>query len=235
MTTALDEIDLVDPDNYVRAVPFAWFDRLRREHPVLWHPEPSPNRGFWSLTRYDDLVDVHMDWATYSSQTGAVSLEELDLEQLEIRRSMLETDPPRHTELRRICSKRFSARAVGQFEDWIREVARSVLERALLAEEPFDFVPAISRELPIRFLCSIFTVPQDDAPQLIRWGDQMIANQDPDLSALVVDKHDTEAYRLLPFRSPTALEAFAYADRQRDLRLAEPAHDVIQGLVTAQG
>lgn len=234
MTTAIDGIDLVDPDNYVREVPFAWFDRLRHDHPVVWHPEPAPNHGFWSVTRYEDLVDIHMDWATYSSETGAVSLEELDPEQLSIRRSMLETDPPRHTELRRICSKRFSARAVGHFEDWIREVARAVLDRALVADEPFDFVPAISRELPIRFLCSIFTVPQEDAPQLIRWGDQMIANQDPDLSALVVDKHDTEEYRLLPFRSPTALEVFAYADRQRDLRLAEPADDVIQALVTAQ-
>ncbi len=76
------------------------------------------------MTRYDDLTAVHMDWATYSSEVGAVSLEELDAEQLEIRRSMLETDPPRHTALRKICSKRFSARGVGVYEDWIRDVAR---------------------------------------------------------------------------------------------------------------
>ena len=41
----------------------------------------------------------------------------------------------------------------------------------------------------------------------------MIANQDPELSAAVIDKVDTEAYRLLPFRSPAAREVFAYADR----------------------
>jgi cytochrome P450 len=174
-----------------------------------------------------------MDWETYSSEVGAVGLEELDAEQREIRRSMLETDPPRHTELRKICSKRFSARGVGKYEDWIRDVARSVLDRAL-AKGEFDFVSEISRELPIRFLCSIFTVPQEDAPQLIEWGDQMIANQDPDLSAAVVDKVDTEEYRLLPFRSPTALKVFAYADRQRDRRLAEPDDDVIQALTLAQ-
>jgi cytochrome P450 len=109
-----------------------------------------------------------------------------------------------------------------------------VRDRALERDEPFDFVAAISRELPIRFLCSIFTVPQDDAPQLISWGDKMIANQDPDLSAAVVDRVDTEAYRLLPFRSPVALDVFAYADRQRDERLTEPSDDVIQALVTAQ-
>jgi cytochrome P450 len=233
MGETLGEIDLADPDSYVDRVPFDWFDHLRHEHPVVWHPEPPPNHGFWAVTRYDDLTQIHMDWETYSSELGAVSLEELDDEQLEIRKSMLETDPPRHTELRKICSKRFSARGVGRYEDWIRDVARGVLDKALSLGE-FDFVPEISRELPIRFLCSIFTVPQDDAPKLISWGDNMIANQDPDLSAAVVDKVDTEAYRFLPFRSPTALEVFAYADRQRDLRLEEPADDVLQALTIAQ-
>ena len=233
MGDTLGDIDLVNPDHYVERVPFEWFDHLREDHPVVWHPEPEPNRGFWAVTRYDDLTSVHMDWETYSSEIGAVALEELDAEQLEIRKSMLETDPPRHTELRKICSKRFSARGVGKYEDWIRDVATSVLDQALPLGE-FDFVSEISRELPIRFLCSIFTVPQDDAPQLITWGDQMIANQDPDLSAAVVDKVDTEEYRFLPFRSPTALKVFEYADGQRDLRLREPADDVIQALTVAQ-
>jgi cytochrome P450 len=232
MGDTLGEIDLVEPDNYVERIPFEWFDHLRHEHPVVWHPEPEPNAGFWAVTRYDDLTAIHMDWQTYSSEVGAVGLEELDPEQLAIRNSMLEMDPPRHTKLRAICSKKFSARGVGKYEDWIRDVARSVLDRALPLET-FDFVAEISRELPIRFLCSIFTVPQDDAPKLIAWGDQMIANQDPELSRAVVDREDTEAYRLLPFRSPTALDVWAYADEQRDLRLTEPSDDVINALTVA--
>jgi cytochrome P450 len=234
MKAALDGIDLADPDNFVDGVPFDWFRRLRQEAPVAWHPEPEPNAGFWVVTRYDDLGAIHIDWATYSSEIGAVSLEELDPEQLEIRRSMLETDPPRHTKLRSICAKRFSARGVGQYRDWIRDVARDVLDAALVDDEPFDFVGSISRELPIRFLCSIFTVPQADAPQLISWGDKMIANQDHELSAAVVDKVDTEEYRLFPFRSPVARDVFAYADAQADQRREEPSDDVIQALVTAQ-
>ena len=116
---------------------------------MIWHPEPSPNHGFWAVTRYDDLTAIHMNWETLSSESGAVSLEELDPEQLEVRKSMLEPDPPRHTELRKICSKRFSARGVGKYEDWIREVAVGVLDRALPKGE-FDFVSEISRDLPIR-------------------------------------------------------------------------------------
>ncbi len=234
-TTELDlsKIDLVDPDQYVERIPFEWFDYLRREHPVVWHDEPAGNRGFWAVTRYDDLVAVHMDWETFSSERGAVSLEELDDEQLKIRRSMLETDPPRHRQLRNICNKRFSARGVGAYEDFIREVAGSVLDRALEREE-FDFTLEVAKELPIRFLCAIFTVPQDDAPMLIRWGDAMIGNQDPEFTHAVVDKVDTEEYRNLPFRSPIALEMFEYAHRQRDSRLEEPQNDVITALTVAQ-
>ena len=94
------------------AFPFEWFDELRRERPVSWHDEPGGNKGFWAVTRYDDLTAVHMDWQTYSSETGAVALEELDDEQLEVRKTMLEMDPPRHTELRKICTKKFSGRGV---------------------------------------------------------------------------------------------------------------------------
>jgi cytochrome P450 len=227
------EMDLANPDSYVQRVPYEWFDVLRREHPVSWHDEPAPNKGFWAVTRYDDLVKVHMDWQTFSSETGAVALEELEPDQLQIRRSMLDTDPPRHRELRNICNKRFSARGVGQYEDFIREVARGVLDRAL-AKEEFDFVPEISRELPIRFLCAIFTVSQDDAPMLIEWGDAMIGNQDPEFSAAVVDRVDTEEFKYLPFRSPIAPRVFEYADRQRDVRLEEPQEDVITALTVAQ-
>jgi cytochrome P450 len=230
---ALEQIDLVDPDSYVERVPYEWFDFLRREHPVSWHDEPAPNHGFWAVTRYEDLVTVHMDWQTYSSEVGAVALEELDEEQLRIRKTLLETDPPRHRELRNICNKRFSARAVGQFEGFIRDVARRVLDRALEKEE-FDFVPEISRELPIRFLCAIFTVPQEDAPRLIEWGDALIGNQDPEYSAAVVDQVDTEAFKYLQFRSPVAQKVFDYAAEQRDLCLDEPRDDVITALAVAQ-
>ena len=233
MSGTLDGIDLVNPDNYVEGVPFEWFDLLRHEAPVSWHQEPAPNHGFWAITRHDDLTQVHMDWASFSSEKGAVALEELDSEQLEVRKTMLETDPPRHTQLRKICSKKFSGRGVAVYEDFIRDVARRVLDQAL-AHEELDFVSEISRELPIRFLCTIFTVPQDDAPKLISWGDQMIANQDPDLSRLVVDKDDTEEYRNLQFRSPAALEVFEYARRQRDDRLEQPTDDVISALTLAE-
>ena len=47
-----DWVDLADPDTFVERVPFDEFEFLRREHPVSWHEEPAPNRGFWAVTRH---------------------------------------------------------------------------------------------------------------------------------------------------------------------------------------
>ncbi len=234
MSATLDGIDLVNPDNYVERVPFEWFDELRRERPVSWHDEPGGNKGFWAVTRYDDLTAVHMDWQTYSSETGAVALEELDDEQLEVRKTMLETDPPRHTELRKICTKKFSRPRRRRSTRTSSATSRGRCWIARCRPASSTSCPRSAASCPIRFLCSIFTVPQEDAPELIRWGDKMIANQDPELSDAVPDQVDTEAYRLLPFRSPAAYEVWAYADRQKELRRKEPTDDVISALTMAQ-
>ena len=78
MIDSLDQIDLANPDNYVERIPFEWFDTLRREQPVVWHPERAPNHGFWAVTRHDDLTAIHMDWETFSSELGAVGLEDTE-------------------------------------------------------------------------------------------------------------------------------------------------------------
>ena len=243
MTTEL-EVDLASPDTFVPGIPHDFFARKRREEPVFWHPEQPPRSGFWAVTTYEHLVTVHKDWETYSSSLGHVGLEELQPDELEVRRSMLETDPPRHTRLRRIVSPLFTPRAVAQYEEYARELARETLDRALgnakgeasLAptEIELDFVEEIAEPFPINVLIRILGAPPEDASKLVELGDRMIANTDPDISDLVIDREDTSAYRLLPFRSPAALELFEYAHDLAAKRRADPRDDLVSKLVHAE-
>ena len=66
---ALDDIDLSDLDVWADGVPHAWLAKLRRDAPLRWQDEAGGN-GYWSLTRYDDIVAVSKDYATFSSETG---------------------------------------------------------------------------------------------------------------------------------------------------------------------
>ncbi len=220
--------DIVSHDTYVDDVPHATFERMRREAPVSW-VEEADGSGFWAVTRYDDVLAVSKDFETFTCSRG-IRLEEMDAEELEARRSMMEYDPPEHSRLRRIVQPSFSRKTVQTYEDAFRRITRERLD-AILAKGELDFVTEIARELPIRILCRLLGVPDEDADHLVNWGDQMISNADPEYSHAVIDRADTDEYRLLPFRSPAGVEVFRYAETLARERRAHPKNDILTALL----
>jgi cytochrome P450 len=157
----------------------------------------------------------------------------MDPDELEARRSMMELDPPEHTRLRRLVQPGFTPKVTATYETAFRRLVGLVLDR-VLPLGTFDFVTEIARELPIRMLCRLLGIPESDAGQMVAWGDQMISNADPEYTPVIVDKVDTEEYRLLPFRSPAALEVFRYAEGLALERRRAPQDDIVTTLLTAE-
>ncbi|HEX2784070.1 MAG TPA: hypothetical protein VHN36_10825, partial [Ilumatobacteraceae bacterium] len=155
------DADITDPDAYVGGVPHATFQRLRDTDPVSWWEEHDGGKGFWAITRYDDLLHVSRNVDTFSSARG-ITLEEMNDDDFESRRNMLEYDPPEHTRFRRLVSKPFSRREVFAYENAIRTLARSVVEEALCGDSAFDFVEQIAKQLPMRMLGRLLGVPDSD-------------------------------------------------------------------------
>jgi cytochrome P450 len=235
---SLPGLDVVGHDVYARRVPHEAFNRYRRDAPVAWINESPtdaglPGSGFWSLTRHDDIVAVHKGWRTFSSEVGGTELEELAPDALDARRTMLETDPPRHTKLRQLVNPAFSKAAVERYAAHAEAIIESLITAAL-AQPRIDGVYDLARELPIRMLTEVLGVPEEDAPQLFDRADQIIYHADPDYSGAVVDKIDTDPYRLLPFRSPVTLEVFDWVTRLAEARRQVPAGDVLTVLANAQ-
>ena len=223
MTQVTEFIDLSDHDAFVEAVPHEAFAALREHDPVHWNPEPDGS-GFWAVTRYGDIRAVHRDVGTYSSEMGGTSLEDLEPEYIEARKSMLDMDPPRHDELRGLIARRFTPRAVGVWEEQVRTVTREVLDRALPMGE-FDFVAEIASEIPMQVFAEILGVPQDERRVIIEIGDRLLGNADPEYAV-----PPDEAHRHLPFSSPAALEMFEFGRRLAAQRRKDPRNDIITQL-----
>ncbi|MFV1991742.1 MAG: cytochrome P450, partial [Acidimicrobiales bacterium] len=204
--------DIVSHDTYLKPFPHATFKRLRDEDPCSWTEESDGGSGFWAITRYEDVVNVTKDYRTFTSEKG-IRLEEMDEEELAARETLMEIDPPDHTRLRRLVSRGFTRRTIETYESVFRDLTGRIFDDVLVDEAEFDFVEAISRELPMRLLCRLLGVSERDAPDLVRWGDSMISNSDPEYTDLVIDLEDTEEFRLLPFRSPAALNVYRYAEK----------------------
>jgi cytochrome P450 len=233
---SISELDIVSHDVYELGVPHAAYDRFRTEAPVAWVGEGLHNghhgAGFWSLTRWADIVAVHKDWRTFSSELGGTEIEELAPDALAARKTMLETDPPRHTRLRQLVNPAFSKPTMDRYATTAEALVDSLLSDVSGAGE-FDVVAGFARELPIQMLIEILGVPSHDAAQLFHWADQIVYNADPDIADIVSDRVDTDPYRLLPFRSPVSLRVFEHFERLADVRRRDPAADVITVMADA--
>ena len=225
----LADVDLSDLDAFARDEGWAMLDTLRAQDPVHWNPE-TDGSGFWAVTRYDDIRAVDRDPDTFTS-TDYVNLEEVDPEWKDRRRSMLETDGVRHLALRRLIQREFSAGSLNRkYEDFLRGLTRETVDRALSAPE-FDFVDAVAADFPIQVLVRLLDAPVADTAQLIDWGNQMIGNTDPEYSDNLLYDPNSEQYKHLPFRTPAALDVFAYGRELARQRKGGDGTDLVSQLV----
>jgi cytochrome P450 len=226
------EADITSHDTYLSGFPHAAFKRLREKTPVVWVDEGDDGAGFWAITKHADIIEVSRDYKRFTAARG-IRIEEMADDELDARRTLMEFDPPDHTRLRRLVQPGFTPKVVTTYEAAFRQLVGLVLDEVLPLGE-FDFVTEIARELPIRMLCRLVGVPEDDSAQLVTWGDQMISNADPEYTPVIIDKVDSDEYRLLPFRSPAALEIFRYAEEIALERRQDPKDDIITTLLTAE-
>jgi cytochrome P450 len=147
--------------------PYDMYRRLRDEAPV-YHSE---RYGFWALSRYDDVVEAHKDWKTFSSSHG-VDLHTLSTppDQVAMFRSIIMMDPPAHDRLRALVSRVFTPRAVQSFEPIVREVIETYVE-PLDGRDRFDAVAELSGPFPVEIIARILGVPEGDRQQIRHWLD----------------------------------------------------------------
>jgi cytochrome P450 len=221
------DIDITDPATYANGIPHDVFARMRQEEPVALRMYEG--RPFWAVTRYRDLVTVTRDPITYSNARGMTNLPDLTEEQMNARRSIIDTDAPEHVRLRKLGIPAFTSHKVRGYEDVTREIASMLLSDAA-DQGAVDLVQAISAPLPIRVIVNILGVPPEDADMLVRWSDELI-----DSTGVPADAYgNTTPLELLPFSAPASHALFEYGRKMRAERTVNPKDDLVTTLVEAR-
>ena len=229
----LAKVDVASPKVYAEGVPHETLAALRKHDPVHWHPWPGTRGGFWLLSKHADVLAVGKDPERFSSQVGHIALEDREPDALAARQSLIETDPPEHTRLRKLVSYAFTRSKVTEYEDYTRTIVQDLLDKAI-AQGEFDWVTAISEPVPITVLISILGLPQEDAPMLIELTSEMAAATDPDYRPDPA-KYPTDIDpRLLPFGTPAAHHVFEYGRTIGEERRKHPTDDLVSRLVHAE-
>lgn len=221
------DLDITDPNTYAHGIPHATFARMRATEPVA--QRTYEGRPYWAVTRYEDLVTVTRDPATYSSARGMTNLWDLPPEAMDARRSIIDTDPPEHVRLRKLGIPAFTGRKVRNYEETTRSITQALLSEALEARS-VDVVSAISAPLPIRVIVGILGVPEEDTDFMVQLSDELVDGAD-----LPADAYgNVTPLELLPFSSPAAHALFEYGRELGEERRRDPHDDLVTTLIQAE-
>jgi cytochrome P450 len=215
----LEQYDVANRDLYANDTVLPYFQRLRRESPIHYCKE-SEDGPYWSITRFDDIKNIELDWQHFSSEPSIVLFEprEDDGTIVDNVPSFINMDPPKHTVQRKAVRPGVAPKQVRNFESIIRERAAGVLDMLPIGEE-LDWVERVSIELTTQMLATLFAFPFEERRKLTRWSDVTTATPGDG----IIDSWEQRRWELTE-----CLQTFL--DLWDERAAAEPAFDMLSML-----
>lgn len=169
---------LTDPN--LRARPNAFYTAMRKHDPVHF----DQALGMYLVSRFEDLQVVLRDPITFSVERGYK--EQYAKGFFEEFKQILEkdgqgyfpdaimTDPPKHTRIRRLLEKAFTAHRVKELEPRIEAIAAGLIEKVADKGE-CDGVRDIAVPLTIDIICDQLGLDNVTREQVLRWSLAIVA------------------------------------------------------------
>ncbi|MFF1398458.1 cytochrome P450 [Streptomyces sp. NPDC058287] len=158
------------------ADPFPFYRQLREDGPVR-RAVIAGGLEAWLVTRYEDGLAALSDSRLSSDVRDATDprlLERLPATEREsMLRTMLRSDPPDHTRLRRLVSKAFTARRVAELRPRVQEITDGLLD-AIVPAGKAELVEDFALPLPVTVISELLGVPVTDRDDFQRWTNDMI-------------------------------------------------------------
>jgi methyl-branched lipid omega-hydroxylase len=228
----LSDIDLGDIDFWIgdRDIREAAFRTLRNTpglqyfQELLLQDSPfPPGPGYWALVRHEDVWAANRNPQLFCSGHGFM-IADLPQELNEFYGSMISMDDPQHYRLRSLVAKGFTPKEVARVEEYVTARAAGVVDRMLEANPSgaCDFVEWIAAPLPLRIICEMMGIPEEDTEQIFQWTNTILGAGDPDYGG---------SYDAL---MQASLAMFSYAQALGEDRRATPRDDITTTLMHAE-
>lgn len=159
-------IDLLDGDFYV-SDPYTAYAWLRENDPVHW----DETNELFGISRYDDVVEIEKNKAVFISSDTAKGGYRPNLP---ADPSIIGLDDPEHTARRRLVSRRFTPRAVKEWEPLVQEKVTAMLDAALESGHA-EIIGDFAGPLPAQMIGHLLGFPDELWPQLMHWSEATIA------------------------------------------------------------
>ena len=177
-STPLADFDVGNPELFRTDSFWPYFDRLRSEDPVHYCKD-SMFGPYWSVTRYNDIMDIDTNHGVFSSASSLGGITIRDIPANLRSESFIAMDQPRHGAQRKTVAPMFTPTHLDELAINIRKRSAECLDN-LPKNEVFDFVDQVSIELTTQMLAVLFDFPWEDRRKLTRWSDIATTIPGPD-------------------------------------------------------
>ncbi|MFE3882230.1 cytochrome P450 [Streptomyces lydicus] len=188
-TPALDTVDLSDPSTFANHDLDGFWRTLRDTAPVYWNPPVDGRRGFWVISRYDDIMATYRDNVNFTSERGNVLVTLLGGGDAGAGRMLAVTDGHRHHELRKILQRVLSPRVLNEVAQTVRVNTRQLIREAV-ESGGCDFAERIASRIPMTTISNLLGVPEQDRDFLLSLTKTALSTDEED-----VDDADSEMAR----------------------------------------
>jgi cytochrome P450 len=216
---AADLLDLTDPA--VVADPYPHLARLRDVAPVAWHS----GLGTWLATSHEACGAVLRDRRLGRVFRPRTPEEEWETFNWLHADSILDSEPPKHTRLRRLVSGAFGRGHVARLAPRIEQLARQLLDEAAPegTSDAFDVLATYAEPLPVLVIAELLGVPEADREPLRPWSQAIVKMYEVDRTP----EQEAEARR-------ASAEFSAYVEELAADRARHPGDDLLTDLVQAR-
>ncbi len=245
-----DALAVIDPKSYADwNAALDLFDRLRAETPVVRIESPTnDHEPFWLVTKYDDVMRISKDNATFlnaprsvvfTNRGGEALARQVTAQQGDespnLVASLVAMDAPKHPKLRRLTQDWFMPKNLRSLEGRVRELAAATVDRFIAAggeAGSADFVTHVAAPYPLHVVMQILGVPEEDEPKMLFLTQQMFGGQDEDLSKSGMADMTPEMISQIVFGAVAEFET--YFEGLAAQRRANPTDDVATILANAE-
>jgi cytochrome P450 len=205
-----------------------WDENFRRNPYVFYQPlrmAPPPVMRFFIpvavLSRYADVLATLRDHTRFSSIPVRNRMTTEVAEVFGDAPSVINSDPPIHTRLRKLVNRDFTPRAIRELEPRVRKLTSGLLDE-LARKKRFDLVADFAVPLPVRIIASILGIPGERYETFKKWSDTLM-----ELTTLPPGASIADHVR------PSLTEMRAYFAEEIERRRRHPGADLMSSLVSA--
>ena len=179
---ALTTFEVFDPA--VLADPHAEYARLRAAPGLAY----VPLLDAYAVSRYADVTGVLREPLLFSSARGMgdmmamVGSDEVSEDGRRmgaggLGRSLIASDPPLHTTMRRLVNRGFTPRVINDYEPRVREIAEEFVGEMIEmgADGGADLVRDVTYPLPVTVIAEMLGIPAERKEQFKQWSDAAVA------------------------------------------------------------